>query len=197
LTANLGEVFAIFSSAFTGLLPITAIQLLWVNFITDIFPAAALGTDPPAPNIMKQKPRGRDERIIDKRWALLVGAIATKKAIVTLALFFAIYWSTGSLIQAQSISFTWVVLSHFVRISAVRAEEGIPFFSNKWVTISLVFSAVLQLAILYTPMAILFDVRAPTLTEWALLIIAMVVGRWLAIYMTKKIVEMTPKDWQA
>lgn len=67
LSANFDEVFLIFTIIMLGLpLPITAIQILWLNLATDGFPALALGVDPPEPNVMNRPPRKPGAKMMDR-----------------------------------------------------------------------------------------------------------------------------------
>src|SRR5699024_1251976 len=65
LSCNIAEVLIVFLSILFGLpSPLTPIQLLWLNLVTDAFPALALGVEPGEKDIMKQKPRDQKESII-------------------------------------------------------------------------------------------------------------------------------------
>jgi Ca2+-transporting ATPase len=67
LAANFDEVFLIFTIIMLGLpLPITAIQILWLNLATDGFPALALGVDPPEPGVMNRPPRKPGAKMMDR-----------------------------------------------------------------------------------------------------------------------------------
>jgi Ca2+-transporting ATPase len=67
LSANFDEVFLIFTIIMLGLpLPITAIQILWLNLATDGFPALALGVDPPEPGVMNRPPRKPGAKMMDR-----------------------------------------------------------------------------------------------------------------------------------
>jgi Ca2+-transporting ATPase len=67
LAANFDEVFLIFTIIMLGLpLPITAIQILWLNLATDGFPALALGVDPPESGVMKRRPRKPGAKMMDR-----------------------------------------------------------------------------------------------------------------------------------
>ncbi|MTV82356.1 cation-translocating P-type ATPase [Secundilactobacillus folii] len=59
LSANIGEVLTLFIMTLLGWQILAPVQILWINLVTDTFPAIALGLEPAEPNIMKQKPRGR------------------------------------------------------------------------------------------------------------------------------------------
>ncbi len=59
LSANLGEVLTLFVMTLLGWQILAPVQILWINLVTDTFPAIALGVEPGEPDIMKRKPRGR------------------------------------------------------------------------------------------------------------------------------------------
>ncbi|MDF1537862.1 MAG: cation-translocating P-type ATPase [Candidatus Thorarchaeota archaeon] len=80
LAANFDEVFLVFTIIMIGLpLPITAIQILWLNLATDGFPALALGVDPPEKGVMKRSPRKPGAKMMDKgmiSYILIAGFMA-------------------------------------------------------------------------------------------------------------------------
>ncbi len=169
LTANLAEVFVVFFSSMLGLIPFLAIHLLWANFVTDVVPAMALGVDPPHKDIMKKRPAGKKEKLINKRIAYLTIFIGLKKVVVMLAIFLGTLQLTGNLVLGQTMSFTYLVLSHFVRVAAIRFDEKVNFFVNKFLNWSLFVPLVLQLLIIYTPLAAFFHVMPLTAIPWAVL----------------------------
>ena len=85
LAANFDEVFLIFTVIMIGLpLPITAIQILWLNLATDGFPALALGVDPPEEGVMDRPPRKPGAKMMDRGMAsfiLIAGFVAFLAAI--------------------------------------------------------------------------------------------------------------------
>jgi len=187
LTANLAEVLTILVSSFFGLIPFTAIQILWVNFVTDIAPAMTLGIDKFPKNILNKKPNGDGETIINKRILFLTIFISIKKVILIFILFILAYNYSpfeNKLIFAQTISFTWLVLTHFVRIAAIRFDEKVSFFSNKYLNYSLFFVILLQLLIIYTPIRDLFRVKIIPFKWLVLLISFILIGIVLAKLIT-------------
>ncbi len=191
LTANLAEVFAVFVAALFGVMPLTAVQILWVNFITDVFPALGLAVDPPPKAIMQEPPSGKKERLLNKRLDWLIGTIGIKKALVFLLAFILVYHWKG-FAYAQATIFTWLVLSHFVRIYVIRKEERIPLFANKWVNWALVMPMVLQLLIIYTPLRKLFGIPMMGWVSWIVIISTMALAIWLASLITDLVVKHTP-----
>ncbi len=184
LTANLSEVLVVFAGSLYGLMPFSAIQLLWVNFVTDIAPAMALGIDPPHKDIMKKKPTGKNEKLINKRITWLTVGIGLKKFIIMFLLFILTYKYTNNLILAQTVSFTWLVLSHFVRIAAIRFDEKVEMFNNKFLNWSLIIPIILQIIIIYTPIREFFHAVPLTIKEWIILTVAVIIAIILAKIIT-------------
>lgn len=180
LTANLAEVLVVFVASLLGLQPFLAIQLLWVNFVTDVAPAMALGIDPAHKNIMKKKPTGKNESLIDKRIVWLTVGIGLKKVVILLLLFLMSYKLSGNLALAQTMAFTWLVLSHFVRVAAIRFDEGVSIFINKALNWSIAIPLFLQIAIIYSPLGNFFHTIPLTIAQWMILIASFMVAIGLA-----------------
>lgn len=184
LTANFSEVLVIFVSSLFGLVPFVAIQILWVNFVTDVMPAMSLALDPAHKDIMKKKPTGKKEKLINERITYLTIFIGLKKSVLILALFMFTYYYTKNLILAQTASFTWLVLSHFVRIAAIRYDERVNFFANKYLNWSLAIPIMLQIIILYTFAASYFHAVPLHWMLWGLLSVAFIIGLGSAVMIT-------------
>ncbi len=153
LTCNVGEVLTVLLGALFGLQPLTAIMVLWINLLTDVAPAVALGVDPANPGIMKRKPRKRDENILNRGLVWTTVIIGLKKGIENFLVFLiGYYWfSSHDLQYAQTMAFTGVVVYAFVRIAIIRDFDGIGFWANPWIVFSLLLAGVLQLFIIYCP----------------------------------------------
>jgi Ca2+-transporting ATPase len=192
LTANLAEVLLVFITSLFGLMPFLAIQLLWVNFVTDIAPAMTLGIDPAHKNIMKKKPTGKGEKLINRRIVWLTVGISVKKVILMLALFLITYKLTSNLALAQTMTFTWLVFSHFVRVAAIRFDEKVNIFVNKYVNWSILIPVIIQLIIIYTPISKLFHTVPLTLSEWLIIIPIIIIAIGLAKVITNIIDKNLP-----
>ena len=173
LTSNLAEVFIIFACTLAGFLPITPVQILWINLLTDGMPALALGADPPKPRIMQQKPRKNTQGIIDKKTGILLVSIAIIITIVVLGIFF--YFLPQGLLIAQTMVFTSLIAYEFARIVVIRQQDELTFFSNKWLVMALGGAMLLQLLLLYNP----FESIIP-LTDW-FGIVGLSAGQWAVI----------------
>jgi Ca2+-transporting ATPase len=189
LPTNLAEVFVIFLASLFGYMPLTVVQILWVNLLTDGFPALALGADPAAPGIMSRPPRPKGEGVINRRLAFLIAAIGTKKTAILLAIFFASL--PLGLAVAQTTVFTGFVLYELVRIGVIRQQERLSFFSNKWLLLAIGCSLAAQLAVIYTPLSHFFGTVPLGLFSWALLLLGVVIGWIAAIGITRAVIRWT------
>src|SRR3989344_8833033 len=125
LSSNVAEVmiifFAIVLSSVFGLqyaIPLTAIQLLWLNLVTDGLPALALGTDPAAKDIMQRKPRDPKEKILSKD---MLTSMIVFGVLLTLPTLFIFYITLPEgLIKAQTMAFTTLVILELFRSQTVR-----------------------------------------------------------------------------
>src|SRR6185503_12368015 len=71
---NLGEVLMIFTAIAAGwALPLLPLQILWMNLVTDVFPALALAVEPSSPEIMKQPPRNPQRSLLSRKFVILIG----------------------------------------------------------------------------------------------------------------------------
>jgi Ca2+-transporting ATPase len=157
LSCNVAEILVIFLGTLIAKnSPLTAIQLLWLNLVTDGAPALALATEKGDPDIMSRKPRPKDEPIINR--FMQVGILIQTVAItgVTLAAYF-----LGLKLQpnqpefAEAMAFVTLSLSELVRAYTARSEYypllKIGIFSNRNMNMALLFSAALIFAVIYIP----------------------------------------------
>lgn len=95
LSSNVGEILVMFVGILVGLpIPLLAIQILWVNLVTDGLPAIALGFEPGEADIMRRPPRPRGEGILAQGMALQIGWRSVLLAVLTL---FAFVWAHSNL----------------------------------------------------------------------------------------------------
>jgi len=162
LSSNIGEVLTIFVALLLGMpLPITPIQLLWINLVTDGFPALALGVEPAAKDIMRRPPRNAKEPILNRSRLLEILLIGLLMMAGTLFIFTQ-YGST--------MAFTTLVLFQLFNVLNQRSEHlsifQMPLFSNPWLWLAIASSLALQFVVLYTPLALVFGTEALTLIQW-------------------------------
>lgn len=156
LSCNVGEILIIFvATMIFGFSPLESIQLLWLNLITDSFPALALGQEQADADIMERKPRSKEEPIINKDMigAILVQSIAIMFAIV--GVFALNYTGEETLRLAKTMAFTTLIFAELLRAYSSRSERFTIFeigvFSNKNMVWATSLSFVMLLVVLYVP----------------------------------------------
>jgi Ca2+-transporting ATPase len=185
VSCNIGEILLIlvsmiFSSFFGNLLPLMAIHLLWINLMTDSFPAFALGMEQAEDNIMDQKPRNTKEKLLNKETLIKVTIQGTGLMIAGLTAFkLGLHVIPGaSVTQAITMAFLTVVFGELFRAFSARSETKFMFqynpLSNKFLNYSVFISVGLVLLLIYVPFtAKIFSLEALTFVE---LLIAMALG---------------------
>ncbi len=178
LSSNFGEVLVLFLAMIIAfnvdnkiVIPLTAVQILWINLITDGLPALALGVDNAAENIMKRKPRDPDERIVDESMWMSIAMIGVLMSAGGLILF---KLSLPDVAKAQTIVFTSLVIFELGRVYMIRNQYHLDLFSNKWLIGAVLTSFILQLAVIYTPLKTYFDAVPLGLYEWVFMLIALI-----------------------
>jgi Ca2+-transporting ATPase len=157
LSCNFAEVAIIFGAILIGWpAPLTAIQLLWLNLLTDGAPALALGLEKGEPDIMKRRPRAPKERIIDRAMAVGIGIQATALTAVVLGVYaWGVYGHGVVHSEAMTLAFTLLVLAELPVAYAVRSENvplyRIGVFSNRPMQWACLGSMALLMAVLYVP----------------------------------------------
>lgn len=163
LSCNLAEVLIVFIAVLLSLpLPFIAIQILWINLVTDSFPALALGVDPRSTDVMMKRPRKPKEHIISRGLALGISLIAIATTAITLYLFNHYLPETR---LAQTVAFTTLVTIELTVPFIIRARYRAKLFSNPWLLSAIVLSLMLQLAVIYSPLSKLFN-TLPLKIEW-------------------------------
>lgn len=170
IATNVGEIVAIFLGLLLGLdTPLLAIQLLWINLITDSFPAIALGLEPPDKNIMNKKP-------IDLKKGLFADGLWSKIfvegiMIGVLTLFtFNLGTNLYGLEVGRTMSFISLSMLELVHSFNMRSEESIfkvGVFKNIYLIGAFILGTVLQVAVVAIPqIAKIFDVVPLNNIQW-------------------------------
>jgi P-type Ca2+ transporter type 2C len=189
LSSNMGEVLTVFGgvvgAGVIGLggpggavvLPLLATQILWLNLITDSWPALAMGVDPPTDDMMARKPRPRSARVIDARmWRGVceIGLVVASVALLTIDICLpgGLVEGTGSLETARTAGFTVLVLAHLFNCFNARSETASAFrrlFVNRWLWGAIALSAALQVAVVHLPfLNLAFGTTPLTPAQWML-----------------------------
>jgi Ca2+-transporting ATPase len=180
-SCNFSEILTVFVAIMIGWpLPLAPLQILWLNIITDVFPALALALEPSAPNMMKRKPRDPKERLLNKAFAGLIVWQGLLLAGVTLAAFaigMSWYGTEGTgLRHAVTISFMTLALAQTFHAFNARSQMDSAFnsrlFTNAWLWGAIVVCILLQFAAVYIPFLQRVLRTVPlTLSDWGLVLI--------------------------
>jgi Ca2+-transporting ATPase len=179
LASNVGEILTMFVAMLAGLpLPLTPIQILWVNLVTDGLPAIALGVDPAEKDIMDRPPRAVNEGIFARGLGVKIMSRGVLVGIATLAVFlWALRSEPGDLQRAQTMAYTTLTLAQFILVFDCRSVEGgilkRNLFENVWLWLAVLSSVALFLLTLYVPtVASLFGTVPLHGTDWAIAAVA-------------------------
>ena len=184
LSSNFGEILVIFLAILIGWpLPLIAIQILWVNLLTDGLPGLALGLDPFSKDIMERPPRKRDEEIMSKDVIYNILIVGVVMGTGTLLMF---HGYGVEAVKAKSIAFTTLVMFQLFNVLTYRAKNfKIDFKTSKYLTASVVISLLMQFAVLYTPLNVAF--KTVPLGLFDLIKILLVSGSLYLILETRKV----------
>jgi Ca2+-transporting ATPase len=178
LSSNIAEIMIIFLATLAGLpMPLTVIQILWLNLLTDGAPALALAREKGDPDIMQRPPRPKSETIINRsmRLGMIIQTVAQTGATLG-AFLLGLYWHLGSqipagenallfmlrydwpaegVLTAETMAFVTLSLCELLRAYTVRSERVSLFrlgiFSNRWMQITVGASLVLMLLVVNVP----------------------------------------------
>ncbi len=171
LSSNIGEILTVFMGIVFGWSsPLNAIQLLWVNLVTDSLPAIALGLDAPESDIMDKKPRSPKKGLFaDGLWAsiifegMMIGALALLAFSIGANLF-------GGLVTGRTMAFAVLSLSELVHAFNMRSEHSVikaGLFKNPYLIFSLIAGLILEVSVISVPrLAQIFGVMPLGFTCW-------------------------------
>jgi P-type Ca2+ transporter type 2C len=155
LSSNVGEIMLMAGAALAGLpLPLTAVQILYVNLATDGLPAVALAVDPPETDLMDRKPRSARGGIFTRPLMVLLLAGGVWSAAVNLGLFVWLLRSGRPVQEAGAITFVLLVLIQFFQAYNYRSDRRSAFhrpFANRWLNLAIVWEMALLAIIVYVP----------------------------------------------
>jgi Ca2+-transporting ATPase len=198
LSSNVAEIMIIFLATLAGLpAPLTAIQLLWLNLVTDGAPALALAMEKGDPDIMQQQPRAKNEPIINRSMGMgiIIQTITQTSAVLT-AFGLGLYWHIDQalpaginpilgLIQhdwrgvdvqtAETMAFLTLSLCELFRAYTVRSERASLFtigvFSNRYMQYAVGLSIFLLLLVCSVPfLQPIFNTHFLAPNEWLIVL---------------------------
>lgn len=179
LGSNIGEVITIAAAPLLGLggVPLSPLQILWMNLVTDGVPALALAVEPGRPIVMQSKPKDTQESIFARGLGAYMIRIGIVLAIVTIAM---MVWAYGYTEQVQgglldrdrwkTMVFTTLCLAQMGHALAIRSNTRLFIevnpFSNPFMLASVVFTVFLQLLLIYVePLRNFFSTHFLSFTE--------------------------------
>ena len=177
LSCNIGEMITIFLATVLGFhqMPLVAVQLLWLNLVTDSLPALALGMEPVEDGVMRQRPRSATESLFSRAFSIRLAWQGVMVGFVTLAA----YWlgeyvlsdpSEASAV-ANTMAFATLTISQLFHAFDVRSEDrsifAIGIFSNPAMNKAFLIGMALQLSVLLLPpLQVVFQVTGLNLVQW-------------------------------
>ncbi|MGM0501635.1 MAG: calcium-translocating P-type ATPase, PMCA-type [Bacillota bacterium] len=177
LSCNVGEILTMLFASLLGLpLPLIAIQILWVNLVTDGLPALALGMDSPDDDIMEQPPRKPQESIFSQGLHFKIMGQGLLIGLSTIVVFlFGLNYSSDLLV-ARTMAFTNLVMAQLFFVFSCRSEKysifRINLLENAYLISAVIFSFVMHYLVLYLPFfQQLFKTTTLTITEWLFIVL--------------------------
>ena len=178
MSCNIGEIIALFVATVFNFpqAPLIAVQLLWLNLVTDALPALALGVEPVEENIMKKKPRDAKASLFDKEFSIRLAWQGIMVGLVTLTAYMLgefVLTTDGQSADAvaNTMAFATLTISQLFHAFDVRSHDysilHIGIFSNKAMIKAFVVGMIMQIAVLTVPPLMgIFKVVPMTAMEW-------------------------------
>ncbi|MGB9811831.1 MAG: calcium-translocating P-type ATPase, PMCA-type [Dictyoglomus turgidum] len=185
LSCNFSEILVVSLSVFLGYpLPLTPIELLWINLVTDGFPALALGVEPPERDIMSRKPRKINEGIINRQMWKNIVIDGILMGVIGFVLF--IMGVNKNVNTGRTMAFTGIVFSQIfqaLRLSLKRRKNFFKeIFSNEYLSLAVFFSILLQILVIFTPWGIrFFNLERLNMEEFLLVLLLSLIPLYMLI----------------
>ncbi len=155
LSSNVGEIGLMAGATVAGLpLPLSAVQILYVNLATDGLPALALAVDPPDPDLMHHKPRNPRTGIFTRPVVTLMAVGGAWSTLVNLGLFAWALHSGRSRDEAMTMTFVSLVLIQFFKAYNFRSDHRSVLdhpLANKWLNRAIVWELAMLSVVVYVP----------------------------------------------
>ena len=173
LAANLGEICLLLGASLLGRpLPLSAVQILYVNLATDGLPALALSVDPRERDLMRRPPRDRDTGIFTRPVIALIVTGGIASGIITFGLFLWALSTDRVLAEAMTMVFATLVLIEFFKAFSYRSDRHSVLsrpFANKWLNLAILWELTLLVLVVNVPfLQEAFGTTTLALVEWML-----------------------------
>ena len=177
LSCNIGEILTIFLATLLPVsqAPLSPVQLLWLNLVTDSLPALALGMEPVEKTAMTQPPRGKEEPLFSRAFSRRLAWQGALVGGITLLAYGLGFHLTGTFAVANTMAFATLTFSQLFHAFDVRSETT-PLFrlgvlSNKAMNKAFLAGAALQAAVLLAPpLQGAFSVVPLALEQWGMVL---------------------------
>ena len=150
---NLGEVLLIFIAIVAALpLPLLPLQILWVNIVTDVFPAVALAAEPPSGNTMNRPPRDPRSSMLPRAFLILIAWQGLMLSLIALGAYVWALENYGEGERARTMAMLALVgvqLGHFFNCRSRFRSAFSRFFSNPWIFAAAAAVILLQVSAVY------------------------------------------------
>ncbi|MCU0874741.1 MAG: cation-translocating P-type ATPase [Pirellulaceae bacterium] len=175
LSSNVGEIGLMAGATLAGLpLPLSAVQILYVNLATDGLPALALAVDPPEDDLMRRRPRDPRRGIFTAPVVALMLVGGCWSAVVNLLLFVWALRSGRSSDEAMTMTFVSLVLIQFFKAYNFRSDRHSVLrrpFANRWLNVAVLWELMLLLLVVYLPfLQRAFGTFSLTWQDWSIIV---------------------------
>jgi P-type Ca2+ transporter type 2C len=203
LGSNIGEVLTIAAAPLllaTGGVPLTPLQILWMNLVTDGLPALALAVEPAEPNVMNRPPHDPGESIFARGLGMYMIRVGVVLAIVSIALMVWAYNYTrttgGDPERWKTMVFTTLCLSQMGHAMAVRSNSRLTIelnpFSNPFILLAVGLTSILQLLLVYVePLRAFFGTHYLSLTE-----LGVCLGTSMLVFVWVEMEKLVTRFWR-
>lgn len=173
LSTSLGEVLTMIGALLLGLpLPVTAIQILWINLVTDTAMVLPLGLEPAEDGHMKRPPRKPKDPLLSKLLLSRMALVATTMAIVTIGIVISLEQSGFSTSYIQTVAFMALIVAQWTNAFNARSELNSSFSRfktvNKGMFVGLMVAVSLQALVMFGPLGYVFDIQEVPLSTLAI-----------------------------
>ena len=176
LSTNLGEVILLFiTSIFNMGIPLLPIHILWINLVSETFPALALSLDPAAKDVMSKSPRGKGKQFMDRGMIWRISYQGLMVTTITLTAFI-IGKNQGGEALGQTMAFASLIMAKLVHAGNLHSNTESRFkfniLDNKPLIFALLMSLVLTLAVLLiSPLKTAFEFVSMNLNQWGIIVL--------------------------
>ena len=175
LSSNIGEICLMAAATLLGLpLPLSAVQILYVNLATDGLPALALALDPPEADLMRRKPRNPRTGIFTRPVIALMLLGGLWSAAVNIGLFTWALHSGRSIEEAMTMTFVSLVLIQFFKAYNFRSDRNTVLnrpFANRWLNLAVLWELGLLALVVYLPLLqASFGTFSLPLSDWVIVV---------------------------